>query len=171
MQKSVLNEFSQDKFRSKNVRSNIKNNKISNKTSKASSKKRKVRGKKQPTVQDDKRVILESFQERNQDLLSLQALLNAKLPTEIRKNMGYPRLENRTGRFADSVRVTDISRTRKGFPSIGYTYQRQPYQVFEQGAGKAPWSNERRDPRSLINTTIREIASEILIGRFFTRRI
>jgi len=170
MQKSVLNEFSQDKFRSKNVRSNIKNNKI-NKTSKASSKKRKVRGKKQPTVQDDKRVILESFQERNQDLLSLQALLNAKLPTEIRKNMGYPRLENRTGRFADSVRVTDISRTRKGFPSIGYTYQRQPYQVFEQGAGKAPWSNERRDPRSLINTTIREIASEILIGRFFTRRI
>jgi len=171
MQKSVLNEFSQDKFRSKNIRSNIKNNKISNKTSKASSKKRKVRGKKQPTVQDDKIVILESFQERNQDLLSLQALLNAKLPTEIRKNMGYPRLENRTGRFADSVRVTDISRTRKGFPSIGYTYQRQPYQVFEQGAGKAPWSNERRDPRSLINTTIREIASEILIGRFFTRRI
>jgi hypothetical protein len=171
MQKSVLNELTQDKFKSKNVRSNIKKSKISNKTSKASSKKRKSRGKKQPTVQDDKKVILESFQERNQDLLSLQALLNSKLPTEIRKNMGYPRLENRTGRFADSVRVTDISLTRKGFPSIGYTYQKQPYQVFEQGAGRAPWANERRDPRSLIDVTVREIASEILVGRFFTRRV
>jgi hypothetical protein len=171
MQKSVLNELTQDKFKSKNVRYNIKKSKISNKTSKASSKKRKSRGKKQPTVQDDKKVILESFQERNQDLLSLQALLNSKLPTEIRKNMGYPRLENRTGRFADSVRVTDISLTRKGFPSIGYTYQKQPYQVFEQGAGRAPWANERRDPRSLIDVTVREIASEILVGRFFTRRV
>lgn len=171
MQKRVLNEFSQDKFKSKNVRSNIKNSKISNKTSKASGKKRKSRGKKQPTVQDDKKIMLESFQERNQDLLSLQALLNAKLPAEIRNNMGYPRLQNRTGRFADSVRVTDINLTRKGFPSIGYTYQKQPYQVFEQGAGRAPWANERRDPRSLIDVTIREIASEILVGRFFTRRV
>lgn len=171
MQKRVLNEFSQDKFKSKNVRSNIKKSKISNKTSKASGKKRKSRGKKQPTVQDDKKIMLESFQERNQDLLSLQALLNAKLPAEIRNNMGYPRLQNRTGRFADSVRVTDINLTRKGFPSIGYTYQKQPYQVFEQGAGRAPWANERRDPRSLIDVTIREIASEILVGRFFTRRV
>lgn len=171
MQKKALNKLSQDKFKSKNVRSNIENSKISYKTSKADSKKRKSRGKKQPTVQDDKKVMLESFQERNQDLLSLQALLNAKLPAEIRNNMGYPRLQNRTGRFADSVRVTDINLTRKGFPSIGYTYQKQPYQVFEQGAGRAPWANERRDPRSLIDVTIREIASEILVGRFFTRRV
>lgn len=171
MQKQTLNMFTQDKFKSKNVKSNIKKSKISNKTSKASGKKKRIKATIQPTVTANDKVTIESFQERNQDLLSLQALLNAKLPSEIRKNMGYPRLNNRTGRFADSVRVTDINTTRKGFPSIGYTYQKQPYQVFEQGAGLAPWANERRDPRSLINATIREIASEILVGRFFTRRV
>lgn len=171
MQKIVLNELSQDKFKTKNVRSNIKKSKISNKTSKASSKKRKVRGKKQPTIQDNKKVTIESFQGRSQDLLSLQALLNFKLPETIRANMGFPALENRTGRFASSVKVTDIGRTPKGFPSIGYTYQKNPYQVFEVGAGKPPWANQDRDPRKLIDASIREIAQELAIGRFFTRRV
>ena len=38
--------------------------------------------------------------------------------------MRFPRLENRTGRFASSVRVTDVATTAQGFPSIGYTYQK-----------------------------------------------
>ena len=45
--------------------------------------------------------------------------------------MGAPRLENQTGTFANSVRITDISATPQGFPSIGYTYQRQPYGFIE----------------------------------------
>ena len=106
-----------------------------------------------------------------QNLLRLQGLLNAKLPAEVRKNMGPPGLVNRTGKFASSVRVTDISTTTQGYPSIGFTYDKKPYQVFEQGAGKAPWANKDRDPRRLIDRSIREIASEILIGRFFTRRL
>ena len=85
--------------------------------------------------------------------------------------MGEPRLVNRTGKFASSVRAVDVLTTAKGFPSIGYTYDKNPYQVFEQGAGKAPWASEQRDPRKLIETSIREIASELLQGRFFTRRI
>jgi len=104
-------------------------------------------------------------------LLQLQTLLNAKLPDEVRKNMGYPRLENRTGRFASSVKVTDIVRTAKGFPSIGYTYEKNPYQIFELGAGKTPWASSERDPRTLIDRSIREIASEVLVGRFYTRRV
>lgn len=106
-----------------------------------------------------------------QELLRLQALLNQKIQATVRKNMKAPALVNRTGKFAGSVRITEITRTPKGFPSIGYTYDKRPYQVFEQGAGKTPWANEDRDPRKLIDKSIREIASEALIGRFFTRRV
>lgn len=106
-----------------------------------------------------------------QELLSLQALLNKKIQITVKKNMVQPALVNRTGRFAGSVRITDISRTPKGFPSIGYTYDKKPYQVFEQGAGNSSWANENRDPRKLIDKSIREIASEVLVGRFFTRRV
>ena len=103
--------------------------------------------------------------------LELMALLNAKLPDTVRKNMITPRLLNRTGRFAGSVKVTDIQTTPQGFPSIGYTYQKNPYQVFEQGAGRPPWATEDRDPRKLIDSSIREIAANMAMGRFFTRRV
>jgi len=100
----------------------------------------------------------------------LAALINQKLSDTVRKNMGPPGLENVTGRFADSVRVTDVATTRKGYPSIGYTYMRNPYQVFETGLGRAGWANTERDPRKLIDASIREIAAEMAIGRFYTRR-
>jgi hypothetical protein len=96
--------------------------------------------------------------------------LNKELPETVRKNMQLPALENRTGRFADSVRVTDIMKTAKGFPSIGYTYQRDPYEVFEMGSGNSRASLER-DPRQLIDRSIREIAAGFAIGRFYTRRV
>ena len=84
-------------------------------------------------------------------------------------NMGPPRLENRTGRFAQSVRATDIVRTPKGFPSIGYTYQRNPYGVFESTSGASRASIER-DPRHLIDKSIIQIVIGLGIGRIFTRR-
>ena len=85
--------------------------------------------------------------------------------------MGEPRLENRSGTFAGSVRVTDVTRTPQGFPSVGYTYRKNPYQVFEMGAGKAPWASNARDPRRLIELSMREIAQELAVGRFYTRRV
>jgi hypothetical protein len=103
--------------------------------------------------------------------LHLIGLINKELPSTVRKNMQAPGLENRTGRFANSVEVTDIVQTAKGFPSIGYTYQRDPYQVFEDGAGAAPWANGQRDPRRLIDRSIRELAVQFAIGRFYTRRV
>jgi outer membrane phospholipase A len=84
--------------------------------------------------------------------------------------MGTPRLENRTGRFASSVRVTDVMPTKQGFPSIGYTYQRDPYQVYESTSGSR-FASTNRDPRSLIDGSIREIAAELAIGRLYTRRV
>jgi len=103
--------------------------------------------------------------------ITLRTLLNASLPDIVAKNMGLPALVWRTGRFSDSVRVAAITRTPKGFPSIKYTYMRRPYQIFEPTLGRAPWNTPERDPKRLIEKSIREIAMELAIGRFFTERI
>lgn len=94
-------------------------------------------------------------------------ILNQQLPNVVAKNMGDPALNYRTGRFASSVRATDISRTPQGFPSIGYTYQLNPYQTFEPGYAQG---DPNRDPRPLIDRSIREIMTQFAIGRFYTRR-
>ena len=100
--------------------------------------------------------------------LRLMAMLNQKLPDTIVKNMGSPALENQSGRFASSVKITDISKTPQGYPSIGYRYMKSPYQTFEPGFRQG---STERDPRKLINASIREIAAEFAIGRFYTRRV
>ena len=84
------------------------------------------------------------------------------------KNMHEPALVNRTGRFASSVRVTDVVTTRQGYPSFGFTYQLYPYQTFEPGFAQG---SIERDPRRIINQSIREIAAKFAIGRFYTRRV
>ena len=103
--------------------------------------------------------------------LRMIAIINKKLPETIRKNMGDPRLQNRSGRFSNSVQVKDVIKTSRGYSSFGYTYQKNPYQVFEVGAGEAPWANQDRDPRKLIDKSIREIAATIALERFYTRRL
>lgn len=100
--------------------------------------------------------------------LALMALLNSQLPRVVAKNMREPYLNYRTGRFAQSVRVTDIQRTPQGYPSIGYTYQKNPYQTFERGY---KLGNLEKDPRELIDMSMREIAASAAIGRFYTRRV
>ena len=85
--------------------------------------------------------------------------------------MGSPRLENTSGRFANSVRIKNIAQTKKGFLSFGYSYDKNPYQVFEVGTGREPWANPQRDPRQLIDRSIREVAAQFALGRFYTRRL
>jgi hypothetical protein len=101
-------------------------------------------------------------------MLQLVQQLNAKLPETIINNMRSPRLQNRTGRFASSVKVVDVNQTRQGYKSFGYTYQTGPYQTFEPGYAQGSID---RDPRRLIDRSIREIAAEMAIGRFYTRRL
>lgn len=102
---------------------------------------------------------------------AIAAMLNKRLPETVRKNMGEPRLVNRTGRFANSVKIQDVNTTRQGYPSFGYTYEKDPYQVFEVGSGPAPWATSQRDPRRLIDRSIRDVAAELALGRFYTRRL
>ena len=82
--------------------------------------------------------------------------------------MGPPGLTNQTGRFASSVRVTDVTVTPQGFPSVGYTYQKNPYQTFEKGYQQG---SPDYDPRDLIDKSIREIAANMALGRLYTRRL
>lgn len=98
----------------------------------------------------------------------LVAQINARLPSAVMDNMGSPALENRSGRFAASVRIVDILQTPQGYPSIGYTYQRNPYETFELSNAQG---SAERDPRRLIDRTIRELAAELTMGRIFTRRV
>jgi hypothetical protein len=103
-------------------------------------------------------------------LKNILGVLNAKLPETVMDNMGAPRLENRTGKFAQSVRAVDVTETAQGFKSVGYTYSKNPYQVFESGSGTR-FSSIERDPRSLIETSIREIVAQFGLGRLYTRRL
>tara|TARA_Y100000310_G_scaffold333480_1_gene411132 strand:- start:43 stop:1566 length:1524 start_codon:yes stop_codon:yes gene_type:complete len=102
--------------------------------------------------------------------IGLIVLLNAKLPETVMDNMSYPSLENRTGRFAQSVRAIAMS-NKGGVPNIVYKYDRDPYGVFEMGTGDRRWSTPARDPRTIIDKSIREIATGIISGRFITTRM
>ena len=124
-----------------------------------------------PALARKRRVKNKQDSKEKRSMFSVMAMMNQKLPQTVEKNMKSPGLESRTGRFAQSVRLTDVSTTRQGFPSFGYTYQTDPYQVFEMGRGKSPWSTPQRDPRTVIDASIREIAAEMAIGRFYTRRV
>ena len=106
--------------------------------------------------------------------VGLVALLNKSLATELIKNMGpYPRvLENRTGRFANSAEVTNVSPMPNSV-EIQYTYQKDPYAVFEPENGN-PLASHGRDPKRIIGRTIREIAQEIMgtkYGLVRTKRV
>jgi len=96
----------------------------------------------------------------------LMNLINARLHDVIRKNMGSPKLNYQTGRFARSVRVTNISQTREQQMTAFYTYMKSPYQTFERGHAQGSY---QRDPRGLISQSIREAAATIMQGRFEIR--
>ena len=102
-------------------------------------------------------------------LENILGLLNAKLPEQVARNMGAPGLENQSGRFAQSVRAVGITETAKGFKSIAYTYAKNPYQVYESTSGSR-FSDTNRDPRPLIDGSIRELVAQYGLGRLYTRR-
>lgn len=101
-------------------------------------------------------------------IIHFLGVIKSQLPQTVAKNMGDPRLNYRSGRFASSVNITDVIQTPQGFPSVGYTYMKGPYQTFEPGYAQG---SEDRDPRKLIDASIRELAAQYAIGRFYTRRV
>jgi len=98
----------------------------------------------------------------------LVALLSALLPKQVYKNMGYPALVNRTGRFASSARVTNITETREGMKQIKYTYMQDPYQLFEPG--RSSLATTERDPQKIIATSVRQLAAQYMKDRFIVTK-
>jgi len=135
-----------------------------NKNSTTKYKKSRLKGKNVPLGRKTK------AKESSVNLANILGVLNAKLPQTVVANMGPPALENRTGRFAASVKAVEMLATKEGYPSIGYTYRKDPYQVFESSSGTR-FSSPTRDPRVLIDKSIREVMAQYLVGRLYTRRV
>lgn len=150
-----------------NSKSTLKKQKINTKPGKGTSKPRKIKTTLAPRIVEKKtRLNPQGRSSSAAGRFSLQQLigpLNEQINRTVKGNMQAPGLVNRTGRFAGSVRVTDIAVTPQGFPSIGYTYQRRPYDKFE--------TDTEKDPRKVIDQSMREIAAQYAIGRFYTRRV
>lgn len=85
--------------------------------------------------------------------INLISAVNAEVGSEVKKLMGYPRLVNRSGRFASSVKVTTLSGRQ-----VTFSYQRNPYSIFDKNYGKAPWNSlSSRDPYEVISEAITKI--------------
>jgi len=96
--------------------------------------------------------------------LALRNMLNELLPVAVAGNMTSPALNYRTGRFANSVRVTNVTQgPRGGNTMIEATYMTNPYETFAPGGDKY---TQQRDPERLIKRTLREIATGVVGKRF-----
>jgi hypothetical protein len=92
--------------------------------------------------------------------------INKLLANKVREFMVAPRLVNRTGTFASSVEVTGITSTNGGYPLFSANYQREPYGVFARGAPNG-WNTPQRDPKALIEKSVRSVMRNLAKGRFF----
>lgn len=105
--------------------------------------------------------------EAETNLVSLQNLINSLLHEQIRQNMGDGNrrdvLNYRTGRFAESARVEQLTQGRSGMITAYYTYMKYPYATFSTG-GEQEFPRSR-DPKLLISQSIREIAQQQMITR------
>jgi len=101
-------------------------------------------------------------------LVTLRELLNKGLAEQIQSNMGKGNarsiLNYRSGRFAKSATVKELTRTRDGAVTAFYTYMKYPYKTFEPGYAQGiPLT---RDPKLLISKSIRQLAIELTINKF-----
>lgn len=108
--------------------------------------------------------------DRPRNWSSILSIINAKLPPRVIANMRYPALVNRTGTFANSAEVVNVETTKEGFPTFVFNYEKDPYNVFDRTMGRSPWNTPERDPRALVDKSVREVVREMAIGRFYTRR-
>ena len=170
--KAVLNPFAEKAAKNPKIKATFKSEKTKPSSTSVKGKTKKtnptIGGRKNLTT-IDQTPIFDTKSRRS--MFSFIAMINKKLPQTVEKNMRSPRLQSQSGRLARSVEIKDVIQTRKGFPSFGYTYDKDPYQVFEVGKGLEPWATPDRDPRRLIEGSIREIAADMALGRFYTRRL
>lgn len=101
-------------------------------------------------------------------LAKILEMLQGSINEKVRDNMSTPRLKYRTGRFANSVRINNVTRSENGLYTVSYGYQTYPYQTFEPGYAQG---SRDRDPRALIGTSIRQIVAPIIGNNFRAVRL
>ena len=99
--------------------------------------------------------------------LALVTLINRALPEVVASKMTSPALNYRTGRFAQSAEVKNVTVGPRGGTAVEYTYRKDPYQTFEPGYAMG---STQRDPRKIIGESIRQIAQGIVGNKFLTTR-
>lgn len=104
---------------------------------------------------------------RAQSPTALRNLINSMLPQVVAMKMHEPKLRFRTGRFANSARVTQVTIGKRGGLKADYTYQRDPYETFEPGN---KMGSVQRDPRRIIGASVREIVADQMQGKFIQVR-
>ena len=97
----------------------------------------------------------------------LRMQINKRLPAEVRRNMGRPALINQTGRFSNSVQLTELRQGPKTL--VGkYAYMFAPYETFEN-EGPRQWPTGY-NPKPLITKSIRNLALQYTESKFTLRR-
>jgi len=109
----------------------------------------------------------EDFAQKIRGLLKVKRAINARLPAEIRRNMGKPALTNRTGRFSNSAEVTEVLPAAQTL-MVKYTYRLNPYETFEN-TGKKRWPTGY-NPKPLIAKSIRGLALGLVNEKLTIRR-
>jgi hypothetical protein len=116
--------------------------------------------------------------ESDVSLVRLMGHINKALPRHLKANMTPPALQYRgqgnpsrpfAGPFNRGVRVTAARPNQKvaGGVDLDYTYEKYPYQTFEPGFLKG---DVMRDPRKLIEESIRDVLIERRVTRFLNMR-
>lgn len=99
--------------------------------------------------------------------IDILRLINSRMKNAVVGSMVLPALQNRTGRFASSVKAVGLTEDQTSI-LIDFIYAKSPYKVFARNGGKSPWNAVReRDPEYIIFNAIEEIRRQesISIGK------
>jgi len=128
-----------------------------------------VKSNKSERTEKGKGTSPEDFAKQMASSLKIKNAINKRLPAEIKRNMGRPALNNRTGRFRTSAIIEDITPAAKTL-MVKYTYRLNPYETFEN-TGKRKWPSGY-NPKPLISKSIRNLALGMFkITNLTTRRV
>ena len=134
------------------LKSSINTNSVSSKVSNA-------------TTQNVRMAPLRSVRGQFASQTNLFALITALLPKVIETNMQSPNLNYQTGRFAESVELKGLETARDGSVTAFLTYMKYPYETYEPGFARGYLN---KSPTRLIDQSVREIASGLVLNRLRT---
>lgn len=101
------------------------------------------------------------------NLSGLQIFFNQHIQDVVSANMGDGNsrsiLNYRTGRFAGSVQIENLTQSREGMITAFYSYMKNPYATFSENGRQS--SPRTRDPKLLIAKSIRELAAQKALTR------